>query len=106
MNVLLEAGPGLDRLVHAEVSKADGAAPAYSTDITTAWELFRKMPRPKRLHMSPDGTHHCLFGGQPAVRPTMSVTLSADHRIVDGAQAAKFLARVVGLLGNPAEMLL
>lgn len=44
--------------------------------------------------------------GQVAVRPTMFVTLSSDHRILDGALAARFLARVVQLLENPAEMLL
>lgn len=44
--------------------------------------------------------------GQPAVRPTMFVTLSSDHRILDGAMAAKFLQRVVQLLEDPVEMLL
>ena len=29
--------------------------------------------------------------GQPAVRPMLSLTLSADHRVVDGAKAAQFL---------------
>ena len=29
--------------------------------------------------------------GQPAVRPMMTITLSSDHRVVDGAQAAAFL---------------
>ena len=44
--------------------------------------------------------------GQPAVRPTMFVSLSSDHRILDGAMAAKFLARVVQLLEDPVELLL
>ena len=44
--------------------------------------------------------------GQAAVRPTMFVTLSSDHRIMDGAMAAKFLARVVQLLEDPVELLL
>ncbi len=44
--------------------------------------------------------------GAPAVRPTMFVTLSSDHRILDGAMAAKFLARVVQLLEDPVELLL
>jgi pyruvate dehydrogenase E2 component (dihydrolipoamide acetyltransferase) len=30
-------------------------------------------------------------GGQPVVRPMLSLTLSADHRVVDGAKAAQFL---------------
>jgi len=29
--------------------------------------------------------------GQPAVRPILTVTLSSDHRVVDGARAAAFL---------------
>jgi pyruvate dehydrogenase E2 component (dihydrolipoamide acetyltransferase) len=33
--------------------------------------------------------------GAPAVRPTMTLTLSSDHRIVDGARAAAFLKDVV-----------
>jgi pyruvate dehydrogenase E2 component (dihydrolipoamide acetyltransferase) len=30
-------------------------------------------------------------GGQPVVRPYMTMTLSCDHRVVDGARAAEFL---------------
>jgi pyruvate dehydrogenase E2 component (dihydrolipoamide acetyltransferase) len=30
-------------------------------------------------------------GGAPVVRPMMTVTLSCDHRVVDGARAAQFL---------------
>jgi pyruvate/2-oxoglutarate dehydrogenase complex dihydrolipoamide acyltransferase (E2) component len=36
----------------------------------------------------------------------MFVTLSVDHRVLDGAAAARFLARVVELLENPVEMLI
>ena len=39
--------------------------------------------------------------GQPAVRPMMTITLSCDHRVVDGAQAAVFLKDLVGALENP-----
>ena len=41
---------------------------------------------------------------QPVVRPLMTVTLSADHRIVDGAVAARFLADLRVGLEHP-EML-
>lgn len=37
-----------------------------------------------------------------AIRPMMTMTLSADHRIVDGAIAARFLQEVKGLLEKPA----
>jgi len=35
------------------------------------------------------------LNGAPAVRPTVTLTLSCDHRIVDGARAAAFLADLV-----------
>jgi len=40
--------------------------------------------------------------GMFAIRSMMSATLSADHRIIDGALAARFLQRVKKLLENPA----
>jgi len=39
--------------------------------------------------------------GQVAVRPTMWLSLTFDHRIIDGAPAAAFLARVKELLESP-----
>jgi len=35
------------------------------------------------------------------VRPMMAVTLSVDHRVLDGIQAARFLAELRNLLENP-----
>jgi pyruvate dehydrogenase E2 component (dihydrolipoamide acetyltransferase) len=43
--------------------------------------------------------------GVPAVRPTMFVTLSADHRVVDGAGAAQFLATFAEMLETPGLLL-
>jgi pyruvate dehydrogenase E2 component (dihydrolipoamide acetyltransferase) len=40
-------------------------------------------------------------GEKIRIRPMMTMTLSADHRIVDGAIAARFLHEVKGLLENP-----
>ena len=40
--------------------------------------------------------------GTPAVRPMMTLTLSSDHRVVDGARAAAFLNDVVSELSKPA----
>ena len=39
--------------------------------------------------------------GQIELRPTMYLTLSADHRIVDGAAGARFLADLKAILENP-----
>ena len=39
--------------------------------------------------------------GEPAVAPVMRMTLSADHRVLDGADAAEFLATIKSYLEAP-----
>lgn len=46
-----------------------------------------------------------LDGDTIAVRPRMNVTLSGDHRVMDGATGAKFLQEVKRLLQNPLSLL-
>jgi pyruvate dehydrogenase E2 component (dihydrolipoamide acetyltransferase) len=41
--------------------------------------------------------------GQPAVRSMMTLTLSGDHRVVDGAQAALFLNELAEAIRLPDE---
>ena len=43
-------------------------------------------------------------GGMPVVRPTMALTLSCDHRVVDGARAAQFLDALAALIEEPAGL--
>jgi pyruvate dehydrogenase E2 component (dihydrolipoamide acetyltransferase) len=38
--------------------------------------------------------------------PVMNVTLSSDHRVVDGAVAAQWLQKFKGYIENPISMLL
>jgi pyruvate dehydrogenase E2 component (dihydrolipoamide acetyltransferase) len=40
------------------------------------------------------------------IRPMMNITLSADHRLIDGLLAARFVREVKRLLENPIELLL
>jgi pyruvate dehydrogenase E2 component (dihydrolipoamide acetyltransferase) len=42
---------------------------------------------------------------QACVRPTMVVTLSCDHRVLDGILGAQFLGRVVELIEEPLELM-
>jgi pyruvate dehydrogenase E2 component (dihydrolipoamide acetyltransferase) len=44
--------------------------------------------------------------GEVVVRPRMRVTMSCDHRVVDGAQGSRFLQTLVGMLEEPAAILL
>jgi pyruvate dehydrogenase E2 component (dihydrolipoamide acetyltransferase) len=43
--------------------------------------------------------------GKPAVRPMMTLTLSGDHRVIDGAQGAMFLKDLAEAIRKPAELL-
>jgi 2-oxoglutarate dehydrogenase E2 component (dihydrolipoamide succinyltransferase) len=44
--------------------------------------------------------------GQVVVRPMMYVALTYDHRIVDGAEAVRFLVRIKELIEDPGALLL
>ena len=43
--------------------------------------------------------------GQPAVLPTMMLTLSCDHRALDGARGAQFLGALADLVEEPLALL-
>ncbi len=43
--------------------------------------------------------------GQIVIRPMMNLCLTADHRVIDGVMAARFLKRICALLENPYLML-
>jgi pyruvate dehydrogenase E2 component (dihydrolipoamide acetyltransferase) len=43
--------------------------------------------------------------GRPAVRPTMVLTLSCDHRALDGARGARFLGELADLIEEPLALL-
>ncbi len=45
------------------------------------------------------------FDGAPAVRPMMTLTLSCDHRVVDGARAAMFLNDLKDAIADPEQWL-
>jgi pyruvate dehydrogenase E2 component (dihydrolipoamide acetyltransferase) len=43
--------------------------------------------------------------GKPGIRPMMTMTLSSDHRVVDGARAAEFLRELAGAIREPEKWL-
>jgi pyruvate dehydrogenase E2 component (dihydrolipoamide acetyltransferase) len=43
--------------------------------------------------------------GKPVVRPMMTMTLSCDHRVVDGARAAEFLGELADAIRAPGKLL-
>ncbi|MDL9979864.1 dihydrolipoamide acetyltransferase family protein [Microbacterium sp. ASV49] len=46
------------------------------------------------------------YKGEIALRDVMTLSLSFDHRLVDGEQAARFLRDVAGVLGEPGRAML
>jgi len=44
-------------------------------------------------------------GGQPTVQPTMVLTLSCDHRAIDGARGAQFIGALAELVEEPLALL-
>jgi pyruvate dehydrogenase E2 component (dihydrolipoamide acetyltransferase) len=42
--------------------------------------------------------------GAPGIRPMMALTLSCDHRVIDGARAAQFLSELAVLIEEPAGL--
>ncbi len=51
-------------------------------------------------------TEVCLDSGQPKERRLMTLSLSVDHRAIDGAQGALFLQKLVALLEEPYRALI
>jgi pyruvate dehydrogenase E2 component (dihydrolipoamide acetyltransferase) len=43
--------------------------------------------------------------GKPGIRPMMTMTLSSDHRVVDGARAAEFLSDLASAIREPEQVL-
>ncbi len=44
--------------------------------------------------------------GQVVIRKMLPITLTFDHRVADGAQAARFATELIGLLSDPHQLLL
>jgi len=49
--------------------------------------------------------HVVAIDRKPAVRPVMTMTLSSDHRVVDGARAAEFLSELADAIREPGKLL-
>ena len=47
-----------------------------------------------------------VVNGQVVVQPRMRITMSCDHRVIDGAQGARFLATLKSFLEEPAAILM
>ncbi len=63
-------------------------------------------PEAAILAMGPVEKRPWVVDDEVVARETMRLSMSLDHRLVDGAEAAQFTNRVQELLGHPARLLL
>jgi pyruvate dehydrogenase E2 component (dihydrolipoamide acetyltransferase) len=72
----------------------------------TGFSPIVNWPEVAILGMSRSKLEPVVRGGQVVPRLMLPLSLSYDHRVIDGASAARFTRRVVELLENPLLMLL
>jgi 2-oxoglutarate dehydrogenase E2 component (dihydrolipoamide succinyltransferase) len=56
--------------------------------------------------IKPRAVEHPAGSGQVAVRPMMYLALSYDHRLIDGAEAVRFLVTIKNAIEDPQRLLL
>ena len=99
-----------DRLAEmAEKARGQGAAQVHAgeLDVTddVSVERFFAVLNPPQVGILAVGSideRAVVAGGEVVVRPQMELTLSCDHRAVDGATASEFLRTLRALLEEPA----
>lgn len=72
----------------------------------TAFTPIINAPEVAILGVSRSQTSPVWDGGAFQPRLILPLSLSYDHRVIDGAQAARFTTHLAGLLAQPARMLL
>jgi len=92
-NLALEAlQGGATALSNLGNSRVDEFAAVIARPHSSMLAVGRAAPRPYVLN------------GKPAVRTTMRLCLSVDHRVLDGGPAAEFLGLIVQLLEAPDKL--
>jgi pyruvate dehydrogenase E2 component (dihydrolipoamide acetyltransferase) len=72
----------------------------------TAFTPIINYPEVAILGLSRSRLEPVVRGGQIVARLMLPLSLSYDHRVIDGASAARFTRRLAELLENPLMMLL
>jgi pyruvate dehydrogenase E2 component (dihydrolipoamide acetyltransferase) len=72
----------------------------------TAFTPIVNYPEVAILGLSRSRLQPVVKDGQVVPRLILSLSLSYDHRVIDGATAARFTRRIAEMLENPLLMLL
>jgi pyruvate dehydrogenase E2 component (dihydrolipoamide acetyltransferase) len=95
----------LGRLRESDLSQKSMVVSNLGMYGVDAFVAIIDMPDPMILAVGCVADRIVPVNGQSAIRPTCTLTLSADHRVLDGVQGAQFLRRVKDLLESPFEIL-
>src|SRR5262245_52685670 len=57
------------------------------------------------LGMSRTSQQKVIVGGKPELRLMLPLSLSYDHRVINGADAARFIVKLAGLLSDPFQLM-
>ena len=74
-------------------------------DVTTFVAIIQP-PQTAILAVGTVSKNAVVRNDEIVIRQTMHATLSADHRVVDGAEGAQFLHDIKKSLENPLSMIL
>jgi pyruvate dehydrogenase E2 component (dihydrolipoamide acetyltransferase) len=72
----------------------------------TTFSPIVNWPEVAILGMSRAKQQMVIMDGEPKVRLMLPLSLSYDHRVINGADAARFITKVSGLLADPSQLLI
>jgi pyruvate dehydrogenase E2 component (dihydrolipoamide acetyltransferase) len=72
----------------------------------TSFTPIVNYPEVAILGMSRAKQQLVVIDGKPEVRLMLPLSLSYDHRVINGADAARFIVKVAGLLADPSQLLI
>jgi pyruvate dehydrogenase E2 component (dihydrolipoamide acetyltransferase) len=107
-----QAATGLVERARAGLLTQDDMAPASLTVSNVGMHGARFLVpiiNPGQAMILGVGASEAVFrpdaSGAPRLRHEITLVLAADHRVLDGAEAARFLARIVRHLEQPLALL-
>lgn len=71
----------------------------------TAFSPIVNYPEVAILGMSRSSLQQVIVDGKPEIRLLLPLSLSYDHRVINGADAARFIVKLASLLSDPFQML-
>ena len=113
--VILAVGPGIRRGVRTDRASVLDVAPtalaalgyptAEDMDGRVLSELFETPPQVATIAVNKLQEIPVIVDGELEARKVMNLSLSCDHRVVDGWDAASFMQALKGYIENPLRLL-